>query len=147
VKGVAANLGIQQVSTAAEKLEQAIRDGDGKAPAELEQFVQQLGRHVRAIQQALREAAPSRQERGPGPAYDAKVATAALTRLRALLEASDGDAAEAVAGLSDVVGGRVGAGRLEALRSAVGDFDFEGALAQLDELARECGLKQEGTRQ
>jgi hypothetical protein len=58
-----------------------------------------------------------------------------------LLASSDGEAAEAFAGVSRVLSGAVGQSRLDALARAIDDFDFEGALVKLDAIARDCSIE------
>jgi CheY-like chemotaxis protein len=140
VKGVAGNIGISQLCSAAERLERAIREGDAAVPAFLGKFAYLLSRQVQLIQQALRDRTPARPERGESTEFDAPAASAAVARLQALLEASDGDALEAFVTLADVVAGRVGQAQLDALSAAISEFNFEGALLQLGEIAQACGV-------
>jgi len=140
VKGVAGNLGITQVHSAAEKLDRAIRDADASVPALLREFASLLGLQVQAIVKALRSTAPAAAEStGQGP-FDPEAASAAVGRLKILLEASDADAEEAFSRMQEAVGARVEKARLSALGAAVSEFDFEGALVKLDEIAREYNL-------
>jgi two-component system, sensor histidine kinase and response regulator len=69
-----------------------------------------------------------------GPAEALK----AVDRLRALLEASDADAAEAYRTLAEILRGTVDTTRLDALGAAVNGFDYEEALLELNEIAKEC---------
>ena len=147
VKGVAGNLGLAAVYTAAEQLEKAIRANDGSVPALLADFGSHLSRQCEAIRQALAQAAPAPPGGTAKTRFDAVAARIALLRLRSLLEASDGEATDALDKLEDVMGDGARSALLAALRSSVGDFDFNGALLRLDELARECGINQEETKQ
>ena len=65
-----------------------------------------------------------------------------MARLRTLIEANDGDAAESLPAVEDALGGTVDKPRLDALRDALGDFDFEGALTKLEEIAKQCGVNE-----
>ena len=65
----------------------------------------------------------------------------AIGRLRALLEASDGDAEEAFRSLQEAVAGAVEKPQLDALGASINDFDFEAALVKLDEIAERCATK------
>ncbi len=138
VKGVAGNLGIKRIHACAEKLERALRGADAAAPAALSEFTALLGPQVEAIRRALGATAP---ESAPAAAaaFDPGAAGAAVARLRKLLSESDGGAAEALGALAGAVGGAVGKARLDALARAIDDFDFEAALARLEEIEKECG--------
>jgi two-component system sensor histidine kinase/response regulator len=140
VKGVAGNIGLGQISAAAEKLERAIRDADAAVPAVVEEFTLVLRRQVQAVQQATRDVMPDRQaEGGRSPGFDARAASAAIAHLRALLESSDGDAAEAFLVLEGALAGTCDKPRLSALGAAISEFDFDGARRKLDEITKEYG--------
>ena len=62
----------------------------------------------------------------------------AITRLRTLLEASDGAAEDAFHSLQAAVGGTVEKSEVDALGTFINDFDFEAALLRLDEIAESC---------
>jgi CheY-like chemotaxis protein len=140
VKGVAGNLGLGQVFAAAEKLEKAISDVDSAAPALLEELTLALNRQIEAIRQAICDvttAQPAQEKRSAG--FDARAASAAITRLSALLESSDGDATEAFLAVENILVGTLDKSRLDALGAAIGDFDFEGALMNLNEITKDYG--------
>jgi CheY-like chemotaxis protein len=137
LKGVAGNIGVGPVQTVAAKLEKAIRVGDDSVQALLEELESTLAPQVRAIRTALGESAPAAE---PARAFDAEAAAAAVSRLRSLIEANDGDAADAVQQVADALAGKVDAGRLSALRNCIGEFDFDAARSKLDEIAGECKL-------
>jgi CheY-like chemotaxis protein len=140
VKGVAANLGISGIAADAGELEKNIHNGDGSAPAGLEEFRGQLGKQIEAIRKALGEVAHHRQSPKPAGSFDLVAARTSIARLRELLEASDGSASDAIAGLEQALGDRAGSAQLDSLRSAIGDFDFDGALTRLAGIAEACGL-------
>jgi PAS domain S-box-containing protein len=147
VKGVAGNIGLGQVFTAAEKLERAIRGADAAVPVLVEEFVLVLSHHVQGIQQAMQNFVPGGSvETERRPDFDARTASAAIDRLRALLESSDGDAAEGCVALEDALAGSCDKSRLSALSGAVSDFDFDGALLKLDAIAKEYGANREQTK-
>ena len=105
VKGVAGNLGIRAVQIAAENVERAIRDEDASLPARLEAFASTLRVAIQAIEGTLAgktEVAVPRQE-----TFDPGLASAAAARLRALLEANDGEAADAFAAVENALAGVV----------------------------------------
>jgi PAS domain S-box-containing protein len=142
VKGVAGNIGLGQISTFAEKLERAIRDADSAVPALLEEFTAVLHRQIQAIQRAMDNVTPSQPtERERSAAFDTGAASTAVTRLRALLEASDGDASDAFPTVERILVGAVEKRQLGALGAAISEFDFEGALVKLNEITKEFGAK------
>jgi PAS domain S-box-containing protein len=144
VKGVAGNIGLGQVSPAAERLERAIRGGDATVPALVEEFAQVLSRQVQAIQQAMLDVMPDRPAEGKRRgSSDAQAASAAIAHLRVLLESSDGDAAEGFLALEGALADSFDKPRLSALGVAISEFDFDGALLKLDEIAKECGANWE----
>jgi PAS domain S-box-containing protein len=142
VKGVAGNLGITQVQTSAERLERAIREKDSISGV-LAEFEGLLGRQVAAIEQALDAAPLATPPVKTDAPFNRDEAIAALARLKALLKASDGDASEAFVRLEATFAGRVPAALLKALGEAINNFDFDGALAKLGELAHESGVEGE----
>jgi two-component system, sensor histidine kinase and response regulator len=143
VKGVAGNLGIVRVLAAAEKLEKAIRHEDAGNAAMLEDFSSVLGRQVEAIRRAME--APMRAEPSVEEGYrdfNAEEASEAIGRLRLLLERSDGDSSEAFAAVKRILDGAVAKPRLDALNTAINDFDFEAALKGLDAVVEDVYEKQ-----
>jgi len=138
VKGVAGNIGITEVQATAQKLEKAIREGHNSIPALLDEFATLLGTQVHAIEQALQASASAKSEEAQQSPFNGRAASAAIARLRALLEASDGDTEEACRTLQDAVAGAVEKTQLDALNASINDFDFEAALIKLDEIAECC---------
>jgi two-component system, sensor histidine kinase and response regulator len=140
VKGVAGNLGITQVKSAAQQLEKAIRERQNSVAALLGAFATVVDTQVHAIDQALRESTPSRPKETPPP-FNGETASATIARLRSLLGASDGGAEEAFRSLQDAVAGVVDQPDLDALSTSIGDFDFTAALVKLDGIAEQCCAK------
>jgi CheY-like chemotaxis protein len=142
VNGVAANIGLRQVSTAAENLERVIRDADSSVPALLDEFSAVLQRQIQAVQKAMHNVAPGQlAQQENAEAFDAQAAAAAVARLGALLEASDGDATEAFSAVDKILAGTVEKAPLDALGTAISKFDFEGALVKLHEIIKQWGAK------
>jgi PAS domain S-box-containing protein len=140
IKGVAGNIGLGKVLAAAEKLERATRTEDGDRLRLFEEFRLVLERQVQAIRSAPFEVGTSQPTKwGKSEAFDAQSATTAIARLRALLETSDGDAAEAFLAVENILAGTLDKSRLDALGTAITEFDFEGALVKLNEITREYG--------
>ena len=141
VKGVAGNIGLGQVFVAAGKLEKAINCGDAVDPALLDEFAQTLCRQVQAIRQAMQEIVPDQSPiEANGVDFDKQAASAALARLRILLASSDGDAVEVFLAVENLLAGTIERTELEALRKAISEFDFDAALSNLDELAKNTAL-------
>ncbi|MGC1294579.1 MAG: Hpt domain-containing protein, partial [Alloacidobacterium sp.] len=147
VKGVAGNIGITEVQSVAQKLEDALHDGEGKVSALLVEFAGLLGAQVHAIEKALRDSGSPSPEKIRTSSLNAEAAAVAIARLRILLEAGDGDADESFHSLQDAVGGAVEKTHLEGLSASISDFDFDAALVRLDEIAQslhnEMGLTRE----
>jgi CheY-like chemotaxis protein len=142
VKGVAGNIGLGQIFATAEKLERAIREVDASVSALVQEFAQALSHQVQAIQAAMCDVVPDRAAKN-SRRFDGKAASAAIAHLRALLESSDGDATDAFLALESALAGTLDEPRLQALSTAISEFDFDGALSKLDEIAKECGVSWE----
>jgi signal transduction histidine kinase/CheY-like chemotaxis protein len=146
VKGVAANIGIDFVSRAGAKLEKAIREGDPAAPALVDEFEVVLRRQTGEIRRALETIAPAEPARTEKQEFNPAEASAKASKLKVLLEASDGEAGEVFRGLKAVLASEVTGPQLDALGSAINDYDFEGALKSLNEIVRAHGLAAGGSR-
>jgi HPt (histidine-containing phosphotransfer) domain-containing protein len=138
IKGVAGNIGLRKVLEAAEKLEGAIRREEADRFRLFEEFTLVLKHQVQAIRQAIFDAGLGQEAKWEkSETFDAQSATTAIAHLRALLETSDGNAAEAFLAVENILARRVDKSRLEALSTAISEFDFEGALLKLNEITRE----------
>jgi signal transduction histidine kinase/DNA-binding response OmpR family regulator/HPt (histidine-containing phosphotransfer) domain-containing protein len=138
VKGVAGNLGISEVQSVAQRLEKALRDGEGTVSAVLGEFADVMSAQVQAIEKALRDSVSTGPETMRTSPFDGKAAAAAISRLKSLLEASDGDAEGSFLSLHDAVAGVVEKSYLDGLSASINDFDFDAALVKLDEIAKRC---------
>jgi two-component system, sensor histidine kinase and response regulator len=136
VAGVAGNIGLDQVFIAAEKLERAIRQTDPTVPVLVEEFNRVMSRQVEVIQRAMRDVeSDPPAPRNVAADFDARATTAAIAHLKLLLESSEADAAQAFLALENALAATVDETRLSALRVAVNEFDFDGALSKLNEVA------------
>jgi signal transduction histidine kinase/CheY-like chemotaxis protein len=144
VKGVAGNLGIEEVQLVAQKLEKALRDGEEGLSAPLAEFASVMGTQIQAINKALGESASTPPKAVQISPFDGKAATAAIDRLRILLEASDGGAEESFRSLQDAVAGVVEKPYLDGLSASINDFDFDAALVKLDDIAEHCARNEGG---
>ena len=139
LKGAAGNIGINPIFHSAGKLESAIRESHADVQSLVRELSLMLDRQAQAIQQALKVATPIPAMRDAHPMPDPAATLAAVARLRVLLKTYDADAPEAFSTLAEILKGTVDAARLDALRTAVNGFDFEGALLKLVEIGEEYG--------
>jgi two-component system, sensor histidine kinase and response regulator len=147
VKGAAGNIGLVNLFTVAGKLEQAVRQKDPAASALVEQFNLVLRRQIHAIRWAMRDLIPDRDALVEGvQGCDPRALSAAIARLRALLESSDLDALDAFVALEDALANNRDAVRLNALRISINEFDFEDGLLKLDEIAKDYSANREQTK-
>jgi two-component system sensor histidine kinase/response regulator len=140
VKGVAGNLGVSDVESAAQKLERAIRDGQDSASTLtlLDQFAVTLRVHINSIRRALPDSALAQKLGARAVPFDRERTVRALNRLKTLLEANDGDSQDAFEVLHDAVAGVVDRTHLDALSETINHFEFERALAKLEEIVALC---------
>ncbi|HZD49458.1 MAG TPA: response regulator, partial [Silvibacterium sp.] len=147
VKGVSGNLGITKVQFSAARVERAFREKDTAVPSILSEFDSLLRTQVQAIVEALRQTEPAVDPAAPPAQFNPEAAAAAATRLRDLLKESDGAAEEAFVDLRNALGGQAKPETLIALANAIRDFDFDSALAKLDEIATETNITEGQTTQ
>jgi CheY-like chemotaxis protein len=138
VEGVAGNIGIADVQSAAQKLEKAIRERQDSIPSALNEFAASLGTQVVAIRQALLESPPGTLDPARTSPFNREAAAGAIARLRSLLEASEGAAQEAFYSLREALEGTVERSQLNALGALIHDFDFDAALLKLNQIADVC---------
>jgi CheY-like chemotaxis protein len=142
VKGVAGNIAIPKIQFAADAVEKALRQQDPATPALLAEFGSLLRAQVQVISKALAETEPSPRPIVVSKKFDPEAATAALDHLRSLLKSSDGEAEEAFLALDEATAGHIATTRLRALSTAIHNFEFELALNELEELAKEPAFNQ-----
>jgi two-component system, sensor histidine kinase and response regulator len=138
VKGVAGNLGIGCVQSAAEAVEHGIRDRSPSLTAMLAEFDAAARRMGEILERSLRDTSPAAGPARVAAEFDSRAAAAAIARLRSLVEANDGEAAPAFAAVAEVLAGAVNPAALDGLKGAIDDFEFDTALARLDEIAAQC---------
>jgi len=138
VKGVAGNLGIGTIQRAAERIEHGIRANDQAVSSLLPEFGAALSGMADRIGRALRDTEPAAPPAECPRKFDAKVVAEALSRVKSLIEASDGDAVNALADVESAVGVVVEKADLDAIRSSLDEFDFETALTRLTEIGERC---------
>jgi two-component system sensor histidine kinase/response regulator len=139
VKGVAGNIGLGAVQSAAAALEGAARAKKGvKAPAT--RLEAELARAIAA----LREALPAGSAAAASSPADAAQAVASAARLAALLAEGDGESPDYLAAQAGAIRGLFADAEYGAFERAVNDFDFEAALASLRRAAAARGIALEG---
>jgi CheY-like chemotaxis protein len=139
LKGVAGNLGVQQVFHSAGNLEKAIRDSQTGLEDLIRDLASVMDRQVQTIRAALLASRVSAGERREIRPADPGKAMAAMARLKELLEVNDADSSEAYATLANLLKGTVDTSRLEALGAAVKSYDFQAALVRLDQISKQFG--------
>ena len=77
---------------------------------------------------------------GAAGTFNPEAAAAATARLRNLLKESDAEAEDAFAELRTALGSEGKPESLNALAASIRDFDFDGALAKLDQIAAETHI-------
>ena len=87
----------------------------------------------------MRSPRPRRPRPGPIPLRSPS-RRCRLARLKDLVDANDGEAAEAVESLAQSLAGVVEAERLAALRAAIDAFDFDKASDLLSHIAQSCAV-------
>jgi two-component system, sensor histidine kinase and response regulator len=140
VKGVAGNLGITAAQQSSALVEKAIREHDAATNSLLAEFHNVLRAQVVKVAAAL---SATQTESPPAAAhvpFNGEAASDAAARLKALLDASDGDSEERFNSLRDAVGGKVDSSVLDALGDSIRDYDFEAATAKLDKIVQDIGL-------
>ena len=138
VKGVAGNIGVTEVQSVAQKLEKALRDGEINVSPLLVEFANVMATQVRAIEKAQLDSATAQPVEVRTCLFNREATAGAIARLRALLEASDGDVEESFRGLQEALAGAIEKPDLDGLSASINDFDFDVALAQLDAIAGRC---------
>ncbi len=138
VRGVAGNMGIREVESVAQKLEKALRDREINVSPLLVEFANVLATQVHAIEKAQLDSATVRPVEVRTWPFNRGAAADAIARLRALLEANDGDAEESFRGLQQALAGAIEKEDLDGLSASINDFDFDVALVQLDAIAGRC---------
>ena len=140
VKGVSGNLGITKVQFSAARVERAFREKDPTVPTVLSEFDTLLRQQVATIVDALQKTEPVQDGAGSAGNFNPEAAASAAARLRNLLKESDAEAEDAFGELRSALGGQAKPESLNALASSIRDFDFDGALAKLDEIAAETHI-------
>jgi CheY-like chemotaxis protein len=139
LKGAAANLGANALATAASSAEVAIKTQSEVEPA-LVEMEGTLFAAVAAIQKIPPAEKVESTMSGNG---DPSVALQPLSRLKKLLEANDGEAAEFILEAQGSFSAVLSRTEIETLTRMVSDFDYESALRAVSGIADRLSLKLE----
>jgi len=140
VKGVSGNLGITKVQFSAARIERAFREKDPSIPTILAEFDSLLRQQAQTIVEVLRRSEPSPDGAAAPGKFNPEAATAAAARLRNLLKESDAAAEDAFEELRNALGGQANAESLKTLAASIRDFDFDRAIAKLDQITAETHI-------
>lgn len=140
LKGAAATLGVNGLSEAAAKAESAIKSGQN-----VENAVEVLSLALDGVLAKLWGALPEDSAgNGRGPQADPESVREPLIRLKRLLEADDGEAADFVVDAKSRFTGVLTPAEIKTLTDRVGNFDFDAALKCLSGIASRLSLNLEG---
>ena len=129
LKGVAAQIGAQALSEAAQQLELALRE---RRPATaLEPLRAAAARQLQALSQAVRSCLPRPAPAASVEALDGETWPALRARLLDLLEASDTECLQLTEDHAELIQAALGPERHARLAQAMRDFDFALAVAEL----------------
>ena len=140
LKGAAANLGATAVAEAAGKVEKEIQAGE-TAPPGLDGMAASLRNTVQAIQSAFPNEVITASF--PSAAADPSAVAAPLRRLKKLLANDDGEAADFILDAQPELAKVLTGSEIAALSTLVSNFDFNGALKCVSEIAARLTLRLE----
>jgi HPt (histidine-containing phosphotransfer) domain-containing protein len=128
LKGAAGMIEARPLKGAAQALEQILRRG-GDPHAHVAQLEQALGQVLRELDAAAANPAPAR----PMTPASSMGQRDALSRLAMLLDEGNGDAVDLVREAESALRAELGDGMYDRVAAAIEAFDFDGALAMLEE--------------
>jgi two-component system sensor histidine kinase/response regulator len=137
LKGVAGNLGINQIFILAGTLETAIPESRDGIERLIEELTSALDRQIRMIRAALPADSLDEDKRSGGRPPERAEVLAAIDRLRERLEASAADAPRVFTEMAEILRSAVAASRLDTLAASVKAFDFDTALSELKEISEQ----------
>jgi len=138
VKGTASTLGIDAVAEIAARVESLIKTGATAHDLDLREFEIQLSSAVASIQDTLASApAPAASVE---PAADPSVIAQPLSKLKALLENDDGEAAEFILEQQTHLARALSSEEIERLSRSVGNFDFQSGLDEISAICQRLSL-------
>jgi len=137
LKGVAGNLGINQIFVLAGNLERAISESDAGTTALIAELTSGLDGQIRIIRAVLFADSADACKRLEARPAESGEALLAMARLKERLEASAADAPRVFAEVAEILRGTVAARQLDALGAFVKAFDFDAALSKLEEICEQ----------
>ncbi|MDH5298907.1 MAG: response regulator, partial [Desulfobulbaceae bacterium] len=139
LKGSAGTIGAQALQGAAAALEQALAKGDAEGG---ERGLQQVEKELTSVLAAIVSLAVDREN---GPERDVQPQpeelASSLEALAALLRAQDTAARRAFSEVRRMLVGLIRTGELNRLEKKIGNYDFDGALVQLVDLAKGMNIR------
>jgi signal transduction histidine kinase/CheY-like chemotaxis protein len=140
LKGAAANLGATAVAEAAAKVETAVQTGQTVPPA-----LDAMAISLRTVVLAIRSALPDKSitEGAPSASVDPASVVASLSRLKKLLANDDGEAADFILDAQPELAKVLTGSEISVLSAFVGNFDFNGALKCVSEIAARLTIQLE----
>jgi PAS domain S-box-containing protein len=138
LKGAAATLGANALSEAAARAETAIKGNEG-----VDEAVSLLALAAASLAD-LRSALPEDRAGNGGAPGDPASVQEPLIRLKRLLEADDGEAADFILDAKPRLSGVLTPAEIKTLADRVGNFDFDAALKCLSGIASRLSLNLEG---
>jgi signal transduction histidine kinase/DNA-binding response OmpR family regulator/HPt (histidine-containing phosphotransfer) domain-containing protein len=132
LKGAAANLGAMAVAETAAKVEKAIQAGETVPPA-----LDGMAASLRTTVQAIESAFPNKPVTAgvPSEPVDPSSVAAPLSHLKKLLANDDGEAADFILDAQPKLAKVLTGSEITALSTLVSNFDFNGALKCVSEIA------------
>jgi polar amino acid transport system substrate-binding protein len=131
LKGVAGNVGAEKVQQAAAALESACKKNT--IPEKIDQLLESVAAALSPMLAGLSVLEQPGTATQP-QAVDPEKRHALLTQLRALVEDDDTDATEVIEELEELAGTGEHTSVLQQLSTAIGEYDFDHALGELDKL-------------
>jgi CheY-like chemotaxis protein len=140
LKGAAANLGATAVANAAAEVETAIATGHSVQPG-----LDALAAKLRTVVQAIQSALPNEQvtDNTRAARADPTSVVAPLRLLTKLLSNDDGEAADFIVDAQPDLAKVLTGSEITSLQAFVGNYDFNGALKCVSEIADRLGLQLE----
>ena len=137
LKGAAANLGATAVAEAAAKVEKEIQTGETTPPA-----LDGMAASLRTTVQAIQSAFPNEPATAglPSEPVDPSSVAAPLSHLKKLLANDDGEAADFILDAQPKLAKVLTGSEIAALNTLVSNFDFNGALKCVSEIAARLTL-------
>ena len=137
LKGAAANLGATAVAEAAAKVEKEIQTGETTSPA-----LDGMAASLRTTVQAIQSAFPNEPATAglPSEPVDPSSVAAPLSHLKKLLANDDGEAADFILDAQPKLAKVLTGSEIAALNTLVSNFDFNGALKCVSEIAARLTL-------